>query len=124
VDAATVQHKALTSPKSCLACHDPHGSAVEHVLLKEPMALCLSCHDKELSSDGGKIAGLGKLLEQNPNHHGPIRQKNCTACHEAIHGGTEFRLLSGTYPPEFYSPFDEAKYAFCFNPGYSPPYCA
>jgi predicted CXXCH cytochrome family protein len=112
---ATVGHDALTSEGSCANCHDPHASDVEHILAKEPMDLCLSCHDKELKSGEGKLINVAQLLRDGPNHHGPIRQRNCTACHTDIHGGARFRLLKGAYPAEFYAPFAIGRYAFCFE---------
>ncbi len=115
VTAGAVKHKAVSGEGSCGACHDPHGSAIGNLLKEQPMALCMKCHDKAIQSKDGKIEGLGKLLADNPDHHGPIRDKNCTACHEQVHGGSHFRLLGGTYPRKFYSPYDEANYDFCFK---------
>ncbi len=115
VEEATVKHGALSTERSCVSCHDPHGSAIENLLQHEPLTLCMKCHDKAIKSKDGKIQGLGKLLADNPDHHGPIRENNCTACHEQIHGGDKFRLLGGTYPKKFYAPYDEANYAFCFK---------
>lgn len=112
---ATVKHDAVTAGRACVDCHDPHASNVEHILAKEPMDLCLSCHDRELKSGDGKIIAIGPLLKENTEHHGPIRHKNCTTCHNEIHGGSRFRLLSGEYPTGFYAPFEEARYAFCFE---------
>ena len=115
VDEAAVTHDAVTAKRSCVGCHEPHASDVELLLLHEPMDLCLSCHDKQLESGDGKIMDMADLLAKNPNHHGPIRQKNCTACHPGVHGGAYFRLLLAEFPPEFYAPFEERRYAFCFS---------
>ncbi len=115
IEDATVAHDAVTTGKSCVGCHDPHASAEQHGLLHQPMALCLSCHDRELNSGTGKITNMARLLEENPEHHGPIREKNCTACHQQIHGGDHFRLLMKEYPSEFYASFEEERYALCFE---------
>ena len=115
IDEATVKHDAVTTGTACLGCHDAHVSNVELLLLMEPMDLCLSCHNKKVKSGEVELVDIAKLLKDNPDHHGPIREKNCTACHSDVHGGRYFRLLLGEYPPEFYAPFDEARYAFCFK---------
>ena len=114
MEDATVTHDALTTGKSCVDCHQAHASDVEHVLLKEPMDLCLSCHDKELESGEGKILNIARTLQENPSHHGPITDKNCSGCHE-VHGGKYFRMLLEEFPAGFYTPFEEAKYALCFT---------
>jgi len=115
LDEAEVKHDAHTTGRSCAGCHDPHAGNDEHLLLMEPMDLCLSCHDKELDSGAGKMGDIAGLLKENPNHHGSIREKNCTACHVSVHGGEHFRLLLGAYPAGFYAPFEERRYAFCFH---------
>ncbi|MHC4941634.1 MAG: cytochrome c3 family protein [Planctomycetota bacterium] len=115
LDEATVNHGVMTTDKGCMNCHSPHASDTEHVLLKEPLDLCLSCHDEEIENGDDRIAGFGSLLADNSNHHGPIKDKNCTDCHSDVHGGTKFRLLSEEYPSEFYAPYDENLYALCFN---------
>ncbi len=114
LDEASVTHDAVTTGRSCLSCHDPHVSGVESLLAGEAMGLCLSCHDKELDSDGGRIRNIAQYLEDNPNHHGPIRDKNCSACHNP-HAGTVHRLLNKEYPAGLYAPFDEDSYALCFD---------
>jgi predicted CXXCH cytochrome family protein len=111
---ATARHDPLTTGDSCVNCHNPHASSVEQLLLKEPMDLCLSCHDEALESDNGKLANIGQLLADNPSHHGPITQKDCSSCHQ-VHGGENFRMLAEAYPARFYAPFDEDSYALCFS---------
>jgi predicted CXXCH cytochrome family protein len=111
---APVKHDAMTEGKSCSDCHQAHASDVEHLLLTEPMDLCLSCHDKELPSGDGKILNIAALLRENPRHHGPIAQKNCTGCHD-VHGSAIFRMLVDEYPEGFYAPFDEKRFTLCFE---------
>ncbi len=110
---AAVTHDALTTGESCTGCHQPHASDVEHILLMEPMDLCLSCHDKPLKSGKAELLNMAELLRENPNHHGPIGQKNCAGCHE-VHGGANFRMLTEEFPSAFYASFDEDLYALCF----------
>lgn len=114
LDEVTVTHDVVTTGRSCLSCHDPHVSDVERLLVAEPMELCLSCHDRELDSDDGKIRNIAGQLEDNPDHHGPIRDGNCTACHDP-HGGTVFRMLTEAYPAGLYAPYDEDRYVLCFG---------
>ncbi len=114
LDEATVTHDAVTTGRSCLSCHDPHASDVERLLVGEEAVLCLSCHDRELDSEDGKIRNIAKDLEANPNHHGPVQDGNCSACHNP-HGGTTYRLLTEAYPAGPYAPFDEEGYALCFG---------
>lgn len=114
MEDATVGHDAMTSGKSCTACHNPHASTRKHLLIAESMELCLSCHDRELSSGDGKLRNIGQLLAENPDHHGPIRDRDCTACHQP-HGGDYYRLLVGRYPARFYADFEEEEYALCFE---------
>ncbi|BBB32610.1 cytochrome c family protein [Thermotomaculum hydrothermale] len=57
--------------KGCIECHDPHGSNNANLLrFNSTRLLCLSCH------------------ADAPAFHNQwdIRYRNCTACHNAIHG--------------------------------------
>ncbi|MFQ5590915.1 MAG: cytochrome c3 family protein [Phycisphaerae bacterium] len=114
MEDSAVQHDALTTGKSCTGCHQPHASDIEHILLNDPMDLCLSCHDRRLKSGDTELVNMARLLRENPNHHGPIMQKDCSACH-LVHGGDNFRMLVEEFPPTFYAPFDEDSYALCFS---------
>ncbi len=114
LDDATVAHDPVTTGQSCLSCHDPHASDVERLLVGDAMALCLSCHDRELDAEDGKIRNIAAYLEANQNHHGPLRDKNCSACHNP-HGGAIHRLLTEAYPAGPYAPFEEEGYALCFG---------
>ncbi|MFQ5494341.1 MAG: cytochrome c3 family protein [Phycisphaerae bacterium] len=114
MDDASVTHGALTTGKACLSCHDPHAADLGGLLRSEPMQLCLSCHNQAMASKSGSLVDMKRLLAENPNHHGPIQQGDCTACH-APHGGERHRLLTEAYPRDFYAPYDEEQYALCFG---------
>lgn len=114
IDEAAVQHDAVIKDRACSNCHDPHASAAEALLVAKPLVLCLGCHDKPIESDGGTINEVAKLLANNANHHGPIRDEDCSACH-LVHGGANFRLLTEAYPAKFYAPFNEENYQLCFD---------
>ena len=106
VNNAAVQHGALMTGKTCLNCHEPHVSNIANRLSMAPMDLCLSCHDKEVNTTGGRdLTNMKKLLTEHKVHHGPIKQKDCSGCHNP-HGSDEFRILKEEYASEFYMPFN------------------
>ncbi len=111
---ATTHHDALTIKKKCVNCHNPHGSDVPKILRDVEMNLCLGCHDEELETPTGTIIDMKSWIEDNPERHGPIRLKNCTACHQP-HGSENFRILKKTFPAEFYRPFELETYSLCFG---------
>jgi predicted CXXCH cytochrome family protein len=111
-----VKHAAVTQGASCMNCHNPHASNVEHLLSRLPFDQCVQCHGKDGLTDGAgvRLTNIATLLEQNKVHHGPVAQKDCSACHEP-HGSSIFRLLRAAYPPTFYAPFDVKTYEMCFS---------
>ena len=109
-----VKHGALNSDRKCLACHDPHVSDYVKQLVKAPMDVCLTCHDKPLDTPSGKILDMKTYLAKNHDWHGPIKQKDCSACHNT-HGSDNFRILRKYFPPVFYAPFDSKNYELCFS---------
>jgi predicted CXXCH cytochrome family protein len=113
--AASVKHGALETDKACLNCHDAHVSNIEKNLTMEPMDLCISCHNKEYNKDGDQdVTNMEKLLAENTYHRGPIKEKDCSGCHNP-HGSDNFRILRSPYPPTFYMPFAEDNYGLCFS---------
>ncbi len=110
---ATVPHKALDTDRKCLACHDAHASNNVKQLLKPPMDLCLSCHDKEYNGQNGRIANMKAILESNTDRHGPIKQGDCSGCHNP-HGSKNFRMLREFYPQLFYAGYNPDNYKLCF----------
>ncbi|NOX24706.1 MAG: cytochrome C [Deltaproteobacteria bacterium] len=108
------KHGALATKKGCLACHDPHYSDYPYQLRKQPMTLCLGCHDKRIkATDGTMLPNMKEYFANNKDRHGPIKQKDCTACHNP-HGSNNFRILRRYFPPTFYAPFAVKNYALCF----------
>jgi predicted CXXCH cytochrome family protein len=115
VDNILVQHGALETDKSCLNCHDAHVSDIAKALILPPMDLCMSCHDKEYKKEKGKgVSNIKKWLAENADHHGPIKQKDCSGCHDP-HGSNSFRILRNPYPPTFYASFNIQSYNLCFS---------
>lgn len=113
---AAVPHKAVSTGAQCVNCHDPHGSAVAKLLLQLPFDLCLGCHNVDTMADsrGKKLQNTKAWLDGNKVRHGPVRSKDCSACHQP-HGSDNFRLLEEAYPAAFYAPFDARSYALCFS---------
>jgi len=115
LESAAHVHGAVTAEQACLACHSGHGTTLPKLLTRPVLSLCLECHSQPVTTpDGERIADMATLLRANPNHHGPIRRADCTACHNP-HGASTFRLLSAAYPADFYAPFDARNYELCFT---------
>ncbi|MEI8288028.1 MAG: cytochrome c3 family protein [Verrucomicrobiota bacterium] len=116
VTNAKEKHDALTSDAKCMNCHNPHAANVEHLLNRLPYDLCVGCHGKDgiKDQDGKVLTNMKKLLAENPEQHGPVAGKDCSACHTP-HGGNNFRLLTKEYPAQFYSPYDPKLYDLCFD---------
>ena len=111
---SATQHDAVSTEEACRNCHTPHGSDFSALLINDMVDTCLSCHDKEIKVEGeATLMNMKTVLASGKSLHGPIAERNCVACHQ-IHGGANFRLLFKAYPPEFYAPFQEERYALCF----------
>ena len=112
---AVVKHKAVEEGEKCMNCHSPHYTKFSKLLLNEPMSLCLSCHNKTMKVQNGTLANMKELFEKNSNWHGPIRERDCSGCHNPHGGKTDFRLLRWVYPKEFYSSFSVEQYELCLK---------
>jgi predicted CXXCH cytochrome family protein len=108
-------HGAIDEPASCSHCHDGHGTDSPRLLLQGQREECLSCHDRALqTAQGEELKNMAALLAENPDQHGPVRDGDCSACHDP-HAGNNFRLLAEKYPADFYAPFAIETYALCFS---------
>ena len=114
VEDADIVHGALASDRKCTACHNPHAADVKSILIQQSMELCLSCHDDAIEAASGTAGNIAALLKENPEHHGPVGNGNCLACHSP-HASEQFRLLNAAYPRSFYAKFEEDTYALCFD---------
>jgi predicted CXXCH cytochrome family protein len=113
--SAKVVHGAVTQEGGCLTCHSAHASTLPKLAQAAQPKMCLSCHNQPLKTASGQtLTDMAALLKDNPQHHGPIREGACTACHQP-HANDRFRLLSQDYPPDFYAPFAIERYALCFG---------
>ncbi|MFA6961141.1 MAG: cytochrome c3 family protein [Opitutaceae bacterium] len=78
------EHGAMR--EGCTACHNPHGTINQKMLIARDANLCLRCH-LETQAAAGQINAnaIGK-----PNNHASSRmmQGTCwsSGCHEAVHG--------------------------------------
>jgi predicted CXXCH cytochrome family protein len=63
---------------------------------------------------GRKLQNIKKVLDTSKFKHGPIREGDCMACHQA-HGSVNFRLLKKDFPQSFYDAFDMKNYDLCFS---------
>jgi len=114
VGEVKIKHAGLETDKLCLACHDPLVSDYANHLIMQPAELCLSCHDRQYTHDSKVVvANMKAILKQNKVHHGPIKQKDCSACHNP-HGSNNFRILQKPFPELFYAPYQASNYKLCF----------
>ena len=76
---ARVPH-APARDAECTACHNPHVSRFDSLLLDRPGPMCSECH-----------ADVAEELDRGHLHE-PVAEGRCTSCHEA-HGGEHKGLL-------------------------------
>ena len=102
IQTAKTPHKPVQKG-ACTACHTPHSSNFRKQLKAELQNLCLGCHKD-----------LGEYVKGCKYYHGPVEDGDCDACHMP-HGSFYTKLLNKYFPPEFYTPYKEEKYALCFE---------
>jgi len=109
-----VGHAAVRDEKQCMNCHLPHFSTFNSLLQTRGDRLCLECHSESVEGDDGRaLLAMAEVLAAG-NLHGPIREGNCSACHDP-HGADQLALLRQAYPPTFYSKWNPELYALCFE---------
>ncbi|MDT8421617.1 MAG: cytochrome c3 family protein [Desulfuromonadales bacterium] len=108
------KHRALQGEKGCGQCHSTHFSARKGLLPTSQKELCLDCHRQDKRTNPEGLVGLEGDLSGNELVHGPIRDGECSACHNP-HGSDYAKLLSGSYPGSFYAPYQEGAYDFCLE---------
>jgi predicted CXXCH cytochrome family protein len=111
---AAVKHTPVTEAPACMNCHDPHTAQKGNLLLADGLDICLKCHDKTVKAGQIEFADIKQLLESKPEHHGPIKDRYCSGCHNP-HSSPYFRLLTNNYPKGFYSPYFPSRYDLCFR---------
>ncbi|MHC5005219.1 MAG: cytochrome c3 family protein, partial [Planctomycetota bacterium] len=115
VQNAKNKHSVAGEPGGCLVCHTPHGSTASLGLRADPFTLCSECHSSEVTEESGQtIIAVAHDVESAKYLHGPVRQRDCGACHNP-HGSDHFRLLVEHYSEDFYAAFDLENYRLCFS---------
>ena len=115
VTTAKHKHSIVTKDQACLNCHTAHGGDLTKLMKKEPIKVCMTCHDKPQDAGGGRtVAAVPEVLDPALVKHGPIRDGNCGGCH-SVHGSDEAQLLAKPYSAAFYQPYSAEKYGLCFS---------
>ncbi len=81
--------------ESCSRCHEPHGSANPRMLVRQEVRfVCLECH-ANLPGGGSATGSRAALGVAPPAFHDlrSPRYRNCTTCHQKIHGSHVDRNL-------------------------------
>ncbi len=77
--------------EGCGTCHEPHGSANPRMLVRQEVRiLCLECHANLPASNGLRTAGVVPPAFHDLRSQ---RYRNCTVCHQKIHGSHIDRSL-------------------------------
>ncbi|HEX7631095.1 MAG TPA: cytochrome c3 family protein, partial [Lacunisphaera sp.] len=80
------EHAAMR--EGCVACHNPHGTVNQKMLVARDGNLCLRCH-LEVGDPGssGQI-NANAIRHSAENHNTRLMQGTCwsAGCHEAPHG--------------------------------------
>ena len=97
VNDSPVVHPALQMENGCVACHSPHASDNEKLLLKPVKDTCVTCHDSVIPKNATVL-------------HGPNNDGKCTRCHDP-HGSQNATLLVGEFPADIYVPYTDTEYA-------------
>lgn len=79
------KHNAMK--EGCTACHNPHGTVNQKMLVARDANLCLRCHLE--------VSGPGLLNAGGEDHRSRLNATTCwgVGCHEAIHGSNINKAL-------------------------------
>jgi len=112
---AKFKHSIVTQQDACLNCHTAHGGDLAKLMRAEPVKVCMKCHESpQKAPDGRQVLAVPEVLDPKMSKHGPIREGNCSGCHDT-HGSDHSRLLTKEYPDTFYQDFAIEKYDLCFS---------
>jgi DmsE family decaheme c-type cytochrome len=88
----TFEH-APVREEGCQSCHEPHGSANAKMLVRQEVRyVCLECHANLPSLPNTTAAVSGVVPPAFHDLNSP-RYRNCTICHQKIHGSHTDRNL-------------------------------
>ncbi len=91
------KHNAMV--EGCTACHNPHGSVNQKMLVARDANLCLRCHvehPSNLTVNGAPgTLGNGTIVAGGEDHRSRLNNGNCwtQGCHETIHGSNVSKPL-------------------------------
>jgi DmsE family decaheme c-type cytochrome len=89
----TYDHQPMRT-EGCGACHEPHGSANAKMLIRtEVRYMCLECHANLPAQPGGATASVAGVVPPASHDMVSPRYRNCTICHQKIHGSQIDRNL-------------------------------
>ncbi len=73
--------------EGCVACHQPHGSVNQKMLVARDANLCVRCHLMAPATPSSGIVNIGNN-DTAGNHNARLQQGTCwsAGCHEAPHG--------------------------------------
>ncbi len=79
-------HNAMK--EGCVACHSPHGSVNQKMLVARDANLCLRCHLQTTDRNG-------VILVSGSDHRTRLQNGTCwiAGCHEAVHGSNSSKSL-------------------------------
>ena len=97
----------------CKICHDAHQSEYNYQLKMESKELCLSCHDKEIEGEQGKINDISSSLVKGNVLHDPIKTADCMSCHLPHTGDYPYQLVAN-YPIRQYADATVENFELCF----------
>ncbi len=80
-------HNAMK--EGCTACHSPHGSVNQKMLVARDSNLCLRCHMEVSGSKPGTLFAGGE------DHRSRLNSTTCwgAGCHETVHGSNSSKPL-------------------------------
>jgi predicted CXXCH cytochrome family protein len=75
------EHPAMR--EGCVACHTPHGSITDKLLVERDVNLCLRCHAQNQSP-----LAPGRIVIGKEDHTDYLKFGTCysAGCHTAVHG--------------------------------------
>jgi len=113
LDASTNVHEAMKIENSCTTCHSPHSSDEKNLLLTQQKKLCLSCHNKDVTSTGAKAVNIKSLLANAKVIHPPA-ENGCVVCHQP-HASANNYLLISSFPKGNYAPAVRDTFGLCWE---------
>jgi len=103
-------HKAESFNDNCLTCHNSHNGSDKKLLKDQEINLCLGCH----GNDQVKHAKMDWTKLDKKNWHEPVKDGNCSQCHQ-VHGSKDRNLLKSGYKNISYSQNIEEDAKNCFE---------